>query len=491
MTPAFEHGPVTVYRGDCREVMAGLPDNSVDAIVTDPPYELGFMGKGWDSSGIAYDPEVWAQAFRVLKPGGHALVFGGTRTWHRVAVAIEDAGFEIRDNIAWLYGQGFPKSLDVAKAIDKMRVEDVEPTRVICRAIRVAMDADGLRSRDLVQYFDGCHPRLIDHWAARDTDSQPSLPTTEQWATLQRVIPSLGAGLDAEVQRLNTRKGTAGDAWAEREVTGTVEAWENRTNFAMTTRDGIARDAAREGTAAAEWEGWGTAFKPAHEPVIVARKPLERGLSVAQNVLKWGTGALNIDAGRIGSESTIRARTGQDFGILNDDGWTPTAGKNGSESGRFPANVILDESQAAELDRQTGTLTSGKLAAHHARAPKDAGILGSYGSAEGERGFGDSGGGSRFFYVAKAGRDERPVVDGHQHTTVKPLALIRYLLPIVSRPGGRVLDMFAGSGTTGEACVIEGFECVLIELDEDGTHIPLIEKRLGKPHQQTLFGAFE
>lgn len=484
----YDEGPVALYRGDCREVMALMPAASVDSIVTDPPYELGFMGKSWDSSGIAYDAEVWAQAFRVLKPGGYALIFGGTRTWHRVAVAVEDAGFEIRDSFAWMYGSGFPKSMDVAKAIDKMRIEDIEPIRAVCRAVRAAMEDDGLRSRDLVQHFGGCHPRLIDHWAARDTDSQPSLPTWEQWETLKSVIPALGADLDLEVRRLNDRKGEAGDAWHEREVTGAVEAWENRTNFAMTSRDGVARDAAREGTAAAKWEGWGTAVKPAFEPIVVARKPLAG--TVAANVLTFGTGALNIDASRIGDEQITRTIRETGFGSnFMDDGWAPSGKEyEKTTNGRFPSNVLLDESQAAELDKQSGVLTSGKLEAHHARAPKDAGILGAYGSAEGARGFGDSGGASRFFYVAKAGKDERPVIDGEGHTTVKPLALMRYLVRMVTQPGGTVLEPFAGSGTTLEACVIEGFEVIGAELDDDGKHIPLILKRLAKPHQQTLFG---
>ncbi|KKI18772.1 hypothetical protein XM48_10665 [Leucobacter sp. Ag1] len=408
MTPAFEHGPVTLYRGDCREVMAGLPDNSVDAIVTDPPYELGFMGKGWDSSGIAYDPEVWAQAFRVLKPGGHALVFGGTRTWHRVAVAIEDAGLEIRDNIAWLYGQGFPKSMNVAKAIA------------------------GLES---------------------------------------------GHGSNSGA----IRRATMGDAYRPSGVQGNRDGAGRRDT-------GLNEHVLELSETAQQWEGWGTALKPAFEPVVVARKPLEG--TVAANVLAYGTGALNIDAGRIGSESTIRLRTSQDFGILNDDGWTPTAGQNGSEAGRFPANVIFDESQAAELDRQTGTLHSGQMRAGTRRQSPGSPVYGRQQdlATSGDT-YGDSGGGSRFFYVSKAGRDERPVVDGHQHATVKPLTLMRYLVTLVTPPGGTVLEPFAGSGTTLEAAVVEGFNAIGIELDEDGTHIPLIEKRLGKPHQQTLFGA--
>jgi DNA modification methylase len=169
---------IKLLHGDCLDRLRELPDCSVDACVTDPPYGLSFMGKKWDYDVPTVD--VWAEVLRVLKPGGHLLAFAGTRTQHRMAVRIEDAGFEIRDMIAWVYGSGFPKSLDVSKAIDKRRTEDLEPVRRICRVIRAAMDARGLKSRHLVDHFDGCHPRLIDHWAARDTDSQPSLPTWEQ-----------------------------------------------------------------------------------------------------------------------------------------------------------------------------------------------------------------------------------------------------------------------------------------------------------------------
>ena len=355
----YDEGPVELYRGDCREVMAEMPDCSVDAIVTDPPYELGFMGKGWDSSGIAYDPEVWAQAHRVLKPGGHALVFGGTRTWHRVAVAVEDAGFEIRDSIAWMYRQGFPKSLDIAKAIDK----------------------------------------AAGHWQGR--------------------------------------------AGAVKSQNGSMTG----SNYERTPKgDPVTAEAAA-------WEGWGTALKPAFEPVVVARKPLEG--TVAANVLAHGTGALNIDASRIGDGSDSQgSREGEatagkryaEAGAVNIAALPGPRG--GSPKGRFPSNVILDASQAAELDM---------------------------GEAE------------RFFYVAKAGSDERPVVDGNRHASVKPLTLMRYLVRLVTPPGGTVLEPFAGSGTTLEAARMEGFNVIGAELDEDGTHIPLILQRLSKSYCIPLF----
>ena len=187
---------------DCIVGMRTLPDASVDSIVTDPPYELGFMGKKWDSTGIANSVPMWTEAFRVLMPGGHLLAFGGTKTYHRMVCAIEDAGFEIRDQIGWAYGSGFPKSLDVSKAIDKARMEDVAPLRVICRAVRAAMDDRGLNSRALVQHFNECNCRLIDHWAARDTDSQPAMPTWPQWGILRGLFVELAA-FDEEAWRLN------------------------------------------------------------------------------------------------------------------------------------------------------------------------------------------------------------------------------------------------------------------------------------------------
>ncbi len=302
--------------GDCLEGLRALPDNSVDSIVTDPPYGLKFMGKAWD-----YDvppEEVWRECLRVLKPGGHLLCFAGTRTQHRMAVRIEDAGFEIRDMIAWVYGSGFPKSLDVSKAIDKARSEDIEPVRVVCRAIRAAMDLKGFKSRNLVEHFDGCHPRLIDHWAARDTDSQPNLPTWEQWQKLRDVLGMSGEH-DAEVWRLNGRKGQPGDTWLTAEVIGehggaTPGFGEHRFN----ARDTTIRAASE---IAAQWQGWGTALKPALETVTVARKPLASpGVNVRARV-----------------ESELRSR-----GIEGEVRWTSR-----------PAN------DAASLDPQTSSSSTG------------------------------------------------------------------------------------------------------------------------------------
>jgi predicted methyltransferase len=397
VTPWLELDGVTVFHGDCRDVMRDLPDNSVDAVVTDPPYELGFMGKRWDDSGVAYDPFVWLEVIRVLKPGGHLLAFGGTRTWHRLAVAIEDAGFEVRDSMAWMYGSGFPKSLDVSKAIDKNNGE-------VGRLLKFTawMRMTGLTASDLNKAtgtFMGSHYLT--------NKSQPAIPTPELWQIIRPLCGDIPAWVDELVQRIA----------AEREVVGSktsgIANKDEGQRYTIGASKSVQVDITAPATPAAEqWQGWGTALKPAHEPIVVARKPLIG--TVAENVLTHGTGALNIDGCRV------------------------------SEMKRWPANVALDESQAAQLDAQV----------------------------------------SRFFYVAKASKKERPNVDGIAHPTVKPMALMRYLVRLVTPPGGTVLEPFAGSGTTIEACVIEGFNCIAIEREAD--YLPLIEARLNRPIQGAL-----
>jgi len=444
MSLHYEDAGLRLWHGSCKDILPTFADESFDSICTDPPYELGFMGKGWDSSGIAYDVDVWRECFRVLKPGGFLLAFGGSRTWHRIAVAIEDAGFEVRDSIAWLYGSGFPKSLDVAKAIDKaargVPQGGEDPTSPNHGQYRTSKTEGQRWDGDNGQSYGAGGSRFLTNTASERTTA-PSTQTTKETAAV-----AAGGSLNP-------------------------------------TQVAIAR----------EWEGWGTALKPAFEPIIVARKPL-RG-TVAANVLAYGTGALNIDATRTsaapGDVASVHG-TKRSGGIMGASSPRDEPSEP-HEAGRWPTNVVLDESQAAALDEQTGVLTSGKLAAHHARNPKEAGILGAYGSAEGERGYGDSGGASRFFptfrYEAKAPGTERPEVDGVQHATVKPLELMRWLVRLVTRPGGRVLDLFAGSGTTGEAALLEGMEVDLIELEAD--HLPLILARVRKPLQPSMFGDWD
>ena len=329
-----------ILHGDCRDVLKDFPENYFDSCCTDPPYELGFMGKGWDSRGIAYNVELWLEVFRVLKPGAHLVAFGGTRTYHRMTCAIEDAGFEIRDSLHWIYSTGFPKSLNVSKAIDK---------------------AAG---------------------AEREIVSRPR--------TAVGVFAHSGTGTPQDISKY-------ADAYA------------------------ITKPATPE---ADYWDGWGTALSPSHEPIVLARKPFPR--SVASNVLKHGTGAVNIEATRVG------------------------------DAGRWSPNVLYSHSQdcngecapdcpVAELERQK----------HEA---------------------------SRFYpcfrYQGKAPQRERPQGEA-EHVTVKPLELIRWLVRLVTPLEGLVLDHFAGTGTTGEACSKEGMSYVLIEKEAD--YIPLIHDRLSQP----------
>jgi len=390
-----------------------LAENSVDAIVTDPPYELGFMGKSWDASGVAFDLATWREALRVLKPGGHLIAFSGSRTYHRMAVAIEDAGFDIRDQIMWIYGSGFPKSLDVSKAIDKA-------------------------------------------------------------------------------------------AGAEREVVGTREVWGRGVDrfqdigeeIPVNGNTGIPVTAPAT-TEAKAWAGWGTALKPAHEPIVLARKPLIG--TVAENVLTYGTGGLNIDGGRVGNE-TIVTTNGKGFAGSFEGGENDNGGA--THQGRWPANVIHDGSdEVVELFPDT---KSGK--------PTD--IRGTGGIWSDGNGipigpqYGDQGSAARFFYCAKASKKDRnegldgfeakrraglkgadkdgdldPVSErwrtepcANHHPTVKPTTLMEYLCKLVTPPNGIVLDPFMGSGSTGKAAMYAGFNFIGIEMTEE--YLPIAKARI-------------
>ena len=513
--PYWSDARITLYLGDCRDVLPSFAPESVDAVVCDPPYDLtankkggsgpaslnpdspagrsrigtggGFMGRDWDATGVAFDPATWHAVLRVLKPGAHVLAFGGPRTFHRLTCAIEDAGFEIRDPIAdltgisgpgllWISGQGMPKSLDVSKAIDKALGAERE---VIAEGVPV-----------------------------------------------KRMIP----GAD------QNRTGS----WIK----------DNGREFVPA----ITKPATEQ---AAQWDGWGTGLRPSWEPIVVARKPLTG--TVVQNVLTHSTGAINIDACRIPVADADYARNASgDRGHAGNRSramdFAMTAGR-ASDVGRWPPNLVLAHSPScqllgtrqikaitgtaagkmagknadvygqyggsdraheptgyadtdgmetveawncipgcpvAEMDRQSGALTSG---ANPSRRSPDK-VCDAYGEFAGQpectphRGA-DSGGASRFFpvfrYQAKAGQDERPrLADGTAHPTVKPVELMRWLVRLVTPRGGLALDPFAGSGTTAEACIIEGFRCVLI--DKDPTAVALIRKRLSKDIQPDIFG---
>ena len=400
--------------GDNIEVLRTLADNSIDSCVTDPPYGLSFMGKKWD-----YDVpsiELWAEVLRVLKPGGYLLAFAGTRTQHRMTVRIEDAGFEIRDMIAWVYGSGFPKSLDVSKAMDKAAGAE----REVCGE-GSAFGRGSMRNKSRVEQ------------GYRPTEINPDGGTTSITAP--------------------------------------------------------ATDAAKQ------WDGWGTALKPALEPITMARKPLQS--TVAANVLEHGTGAINIDGCRIDADiSEMEGRSGRSTpnnvwgaGVGHDKTWEPTA------LGRWPANLIHDGSP--EVLAAFPATTSGALSPHHRLQASDNTSMSGPNQARSPRQeFGnDSGSAARFFYCAKAARAEREngltmksgrkagVRSANIHPTVKPLALMRYLVKMVTRKGAIVLDPFMGSGTTGWAARLEG--CAFIGIDRDPEYVKIAAARIAGPGYAT------
>lgn len=319
-----------LHHGNSIEVMRSMPDNYVDSIVTDPPYELGFMGKSWDASGIAYNVEIWWEALRVLKPGGHLLAFSGSRTYHRMTCAIEDAGFEVRDQIMWVYGSGFPKSHNLS----------------------------------------------------------------------------------------------------------------------------------------GDWEGWGTALKPAHEPICVARKPLAKGLTVVANVLQFGAGAINIDGCRVPAEP-MSPNTGS--GGLprrrDDEQRGPGIVSQPHVAGRWPANVIHDGSDEVlaafpDAKGQQGDLKeTGRARPSSGRFGDMAPPLAHPARIESETSA------ARFFYCAKASKLDRG--EGNTHPTVKPTDLMAYLVRLVTPPGGVVLDPFMGSGSTGKAAMRESMRFIGIDMTEE------------------------
>jgi hypothetical protein len=346
-----------------------------------------------------------------------------------------------------VYGSGFPKSHDVSKAIDKARHDDC---RHVCRWLRSVMERSTFSARDIAGRF-GFHPRMVEHWAARDSDSQPTVATWGQWIQLKGML-SFGDEMDAEVWRLNGRKGEPGDAWKSAEIVGNFEGNPGGLGGErFKVRDNLLRaptDAARQ------WEGWGTALKPAWEPIIVARKPLVG--TVSENVLKFGTGGLNIDGCRVG-EDTIKTQGGDKFpGVYGTYATCPES----VHLGRWPANLIHDGSDEV-VGLFPNTQPSKGVYVRKTGDRQFLGLMGD-GSTNEPDGLCDSGSAARFFYCAKSSKSDRG--EGNNHPTVKPLALMRYLCRLVTPPGGVILDPFMGSGSTGKAAEIEGFKFIGIEL---------------------------
>jgi len=433
-----------LYLGDCLEILKTIPENRIDTCITDPPYELGFMNKDWDSAGISFQKETWEAVYRVLKPGALLLAFGGTRTWHRIAVAIEDAGFEIRDTICWLYGQGFPKSYNIGKGIDKKAGKE----------------------REVIGKY--THPGLLD----------------------------------------GTRSGRIWDTALERPIDNNVYGKDERT---LGDRHNITAPATPE---AELWEGYGTALKPAFEPIIIAMKPIDG--TYVNNALTHGVAGMWIDGGRIspdkdylnGASNLEQKEQGQVYGWAKSGKYVRC---EPNKDGRWPSNVILDETSAEMLDKQTEYVGNTKPHPVKSNVKKYDG----YGNITNKTGEvinynePNANGASRFFYCAKASKKERnagldnikektvtrmathgggsgipskgmerfSTKSKNSHPTVKPLALMEYLCKLTRTPtGGIVLDPFMGSGTTGMACVNTDRDFIGIELVEE--HYIIARKRI-------------
>jgi site-specific DNA-methyltransferase (adenine-specific) len=454
MIPYFKTDRGKLYYGDCLEVMASLEEKSIHSLITDPPYGLKFMGKEWD-----YDVpkiEIWSECLRVLKPGAHAFIFAGSRTQHRMAVNVEDAGFILKDCFMWLYGSGFPKSTDISKQIDKhggaghLSIE-------FAKQLRQSRKSRNISKSDADKMF--CNSTTNYSWFEGRKAGQ-RLPSEKEAHLIMEAWPELKPILEKVAE-------------AEREVIGKDKNWGKEGNVPLTGYKNF--NITAPATPEAElWDGWGTHAKPAYEPILLAMKKNEG--TYAQNALKHGVAGLNIDGGRIpiksddwkgkGGGGIHTGLVGQEINNQVDIG-TDKRQPIDHTKGRFPANVILDEEAAKLLDQQSGILkTSGTVRNNKliTRKPSQGNCYSKISYTK-QMGYNDDfQGASRFFYTAKASASER---DGSTHPTMKPLKLMQYLCTLLKTPtGGVVLDPFGGSGTTALACHAVGRPWILIEREE-------------------------
>ena len=456
-----------LFQGNMLDMLQEIKENSIDSIVTDPPYELNFMNKGWDNSGIAFQEETWEKCYEVLKPGGYLLAFGGSRTYYRIACAIEDAGFEIRDCIMWLYGSGFPKSMDISKQIDKRngrKNEDFKNLGNYLMTSRKNKNLTTIKLAELGKFYSNInHGGGVSNW-----ELGYNVPTKSQYKILKEIL-DLDDRFDWLIERVE----------AEREIIGKKDYTMPSKIYDINNGSGerLVQNITKPSTdLAKQWQGWGTCLKPAYEPIIVARKPFKG--SLVDNVIENGVGGINIDECRVGTDERtykgMSSKQPENAGCFRDDNWQPKDIKV-TVNGRFPANVIHDGLQEEW---------------------------------------------SRYFYCAKASKkdrdegldefEEKQITDGNIrsnsetarkfgansalrkniHPTVKPTELMQYLVRLVTPKNGIVLDPFMGSGSTGKAVMCENkernanYKFIGIELTEE--YLPIAEARINYASKQAI-----
>jgi DNA modification methylase len=523
-----ENKDYKLYQGNMLDMLEVIEPNSIDSVITDPPYGLtsitkrfgkedsaecqygkdgsfarlsrGFMGKEWDGSGIEYNIETWQKCYEVLKPGGYLLAFGGSRTFHRIACAIEDAGFEIRDTIMWLYGSGFPKSMDISKQIDK---RGGESTSWFGEYLKNTLKEKNMTYSDLAKHFlskTGGITGCVHNWV-----EGKNMPTIEQFNKICEI-------LDLPFKKMEE---------AEREVIGEKEYTSPKKIIDIGNYNGDRIQLYNTAPAtdlAKQWQGWGTALKPSFEPIIVARKPFKG--SLVDNVIEYGVGGINIDECRVAfnGDKWKNQKSGNTAKAFNLNEQQREAGTGilagyeceANENGRFPANTILTYDET-DFDEVCGGFPNTKSKGSNANYEKtnQDNITHLYTNIKSGIHFEDSGSASRYFYCAKASKKDRDegldtfnqekVNDGRQtpidnafqrgetlrkntHPTVKPTELMQYLVRLVSPDGATILDPFNGSGSTGKAVMYENrerhknYKYIGIELTEE--YLPIAKARI-------------
>ena len=473
-----------------------IKPNTIDSVVTDPPYELNFMNKGWDNAGVSFNKDTWKKCYEVLKPGGYLLAFGGSRTFHRIACAIEDAGFEIRDCIMWIYGSGFPKSMDISKQIDKKGGNDY--SKQFAKDLKQARESRNLT----MKYCDDKYCNGSTNWSWYEGRKDGCrVPDYQTYLEIVKEFPEL------EKYRELIKE-------AEREVIGTkknVGCFNNDNHYTVGGTKANDIDITAPSTnLAKQWSGWGTCLKPAFEPIIVARKPFKG--SLVDNVLEYGVGGLNIDECRVETNEDIeKGRNGRNNKSIFQASKINENQREYQNNGRFPANVILtyDETDFEEVCGGFPDTKSRESLPNIEKSSTNSDIFNAnrWIHKSGYH-YGDEGSAARYFYCAKASKkdrdegldefeEQRKLGYGYKnkidptsrtnegmfkeretqrkniHPTVKPTSLMQYLIRLVTPKGGTILDPFMGSGSTGKAVAYENkernanYNFIGVELNEE------------------------